>query len=248
MFKYLVSCALIILTIFVVDIYEQSPYVNYSSTGKADVAHEHGSIDTKINHRDRMARLIRRAVRIEYVCGMTETGHMGSGVVIKHKDGKTLVATAEHVTAAIERKDCDIVVKDWLGMSGYGDVIRKDENTDISVIEVGEEIGEAAGLYRGAYLGQAISCVGWPMIPYNDVDRMSITRGYVTTMDVNGFLRISADVFFGNSGGACFSKKGHVVGIVSYFLVGGNAFGLPTPRPGQFYISDVENLKNLLDR
>jgi hypothetical protein len=236
MFKVSVSLALLIISVFVISLYDYHPS---KLGGEAE----------KISHRDRMQTIVKRAVRIEYVCNMTNMGLMGSGVVIDKSENSTIVATAAHVATAVAAQGCDIVVRDWKGFSGYGKVVKFDDATDIATIEVGEPIGEVAPLYSGAYLGQAISCVGWPMIPYNVLDRVSITRGYVSTLDVNGFLRVSADLFYGNSGGACFSKNGSVVGIVSFFY-GSDAdglFDLPTPRPGQFYISDVKNLKILLD-
>lgn len=238
MFKFLISSALLILTVYVIELFGYTPKDMTTRPG----------VEAKINHRERMHSIVRRAVRIEVVCGFEHNGRMGSGVVIGREGGETLVATAEHVVEAVEDLGCDMIVRDWQGMSGYAEVVKRDETYDVAVLKVSEKVGEVAGLYRGAYIGQAISCVGWPRLPYEDgLDRLSITRGYVSTMDVGGFLRISADIYFGNSGGACFSKKGHVVGIVSYFKVGGGAFGEPSPRPGQFYISDVENLKNLLD-
>jgi hypothetical protein len=200
--------------------------------------------------REQMASFERRAVRIEYVCAGPEgfkTGSMGSGVVVRKHHDRTLVATAEHVTDAIEKKGCDIVVKDYRGHSGFGEVVVRNTSKDVSVVEVDEPIGEQAPLYRNPYRGMGVTCVGWPVLPgRRGLDRISVTRGYVATMDVQGYLRITADLYFGNSGGACFSESGKVVGIVSHFM-GIPGIPRPVPMPGQYYISDVKYLKNLLD-
>lgn len=236
MFKVIASSAFLILTVFVVGLYDLHP--EYKTIFGNPI---------RVATRDRMQTIVKRSVRIEYVCGLEHKGLKGSGVVIGKSKDTTTVVTADHVINLIA--DCDIVVRDWRGLSGYGKVVKSDKASDIAVIEVGEPLGEVAPLYRSAYLGQEIACVGWPMIPYSpDVDQLSITRGYVSTK-VGRYLRVSADIFYGNSGGACFSKRGHVVGIVSFFF-GSDAdgfFDLATPRPGQFYISDVKNLKILLD-
>lgn len=228
MFKIFAALSFLVLTVFVIGLYDY----------QADA-----------NNRGHTQSLKERAVRIEYVCGMTHTALNGSGVVIARNSKTTTVVTAAHVVASIAKKGCDIIVRDWRGHSGYAKILKFHTASDIAVLEVGEPIGKAAPLHSGAYLGQAISCVGWPVIPNSPgVDQMSITRGWVSTV-VGRYLRISADIFFGNSGGACFSREGHVVGIVSFFYsTGVNVpFNLPTPRPGQFYISDVANLKILLD-
>ncbi len=198
-------------------------------------------------NREKMLSMSRRAVKVEQVCGMDHMGLMGSGVVVGHADGKTIVATAAHVTDAILEEGCDIVVSDWRGFSGFGHVLESDNETDVSTIEVGETVGIAAGLFKEPYLGQPVTCVGWPSLPHRNYDGESITRGYVSTVGVSGFIRISADLYFGNSGGSCFSDGGEVVGIVSHFMVGGSFWGTVVPHPGQYFISHVDNLKKLLD-
>lgn len=199
--------------------------------------------------RQEMQMLSRRSVKIEWICGLDNKGGMGSGVVLGPKGGKTLVATAAHVTDYIIEEGCNIIVYDWKGFSGYGEVLKVNKDTDVAIIEVGERIGEAARLFNNPYLGQSIACVGWPLLPYTDYRGKSITRGHVSTLGVDGFIRISADIYFGNSGGACFSRDGKVVGIVSYFMAGSTDFlgGGAVQHPGQYFISHVDNLKKLLD-
>lgn len=200
-----------------------------------------------MSHRDSMKALRRRTVRIEYTCEFSELDLMGSGVVIGRDKGDTLIATADHVVEAILEDECEIIVKDFRGMSDFAEVVGRDEDDDVAILKVGERLGEAAALYDDPYLGMPITCIGWPMLPHKDVKRRSVTTGSVSTLDVEGYMRISADLYFGNSGGPCFSESGKVVGIVSHFMVGGRWMGLPTPRPGQFYISEADNLKKLLD-
>lgn len=191
--------------------------------------------------------LLDRSVRIEYMCSMDDHDLMGSGVVVGHTpEGNSLVATAQHVTEAILDNECEIIVRDSKGVWGFGEVLRKDNDMDVAVIKVSTTLGTVAKMSDNVYLGMAITCVGWPMLPSKGVERLSVTVGNVSTLDVGGFLRISADLFFGSSGGACYSYRGEVVGIVSHFMAGGSAFGLPVPRPGNYYISDVSNLKELL--
>lgn len=200
----------------------------------------------KQEDRNSMKDLIRKSVLINWVCGMENMGRMGSGVVVGREGNKTLVATAAHVTDAILERGCDISVSDWQGKSGYASVKSANSDTDVSVVLVDETVGVVAGLVDEPYLGQPVACVGWPVLPHKDYFGMSITRGYVSTL-VDDYLRVSADLYFGNSGGACYSAEGEVVGIVSHFIAGGFFLGQTIPFPGQYFIANVDSLKKLLD-
>ena len=189
-----------------------------------------------------------KAVSVGRICGMKSKDTVGSGVIVGHVGSKTLIATAEHVATAIKKSKCDITVYDWKGISGYAEIVKTDLASDISILAVDERLGEVAAMYPKPYLGQPITCVGWPVLPGMEFSGKSITRGYVSTLGVGKLIRVSADLYMGNSGGACFSEDGRIVGIVSQFAVGFQSFMGPiVPFPGHYYISHVDNLKKLLD-
>ena len=200
-----------------------------------------------VANKNSMDLLQKRAVKIEWSCDLLPMGLVGSGVVIGHQAGKTLVATADHVSAFVDGAGCDLIVKDWEGKSGFAKILSADKDSDVSVLEVGEPLGKVAEMHKKPYLGQPITCVGWPMLPHKVYEGQSITRGHVSTLDVGGFIRVSADLYFGNSGGACFSNNGKVVGIVSHFMIGGRSNGVTVPQDGQYYISHIDNIKKLLE-
>jgi len=224
----------------------------YPAPISSDTVEEPTNMNRFWKDRYRMRELAKRTVHIGFVCGLNQQiGTIGTGVVLKRTNRRSFVATAEHIVYWFdENPQCEMIARDYNGFSGFATVYKRNSKYDVAVVEVNEPIGSPAPLYEKTYLGQPITCVGFPVIPYHpNTDEMSITRGYVSTLNVEKyFIRVSADLYYGNSGGACFSNSGKVVGIVSYFIKGGISHGTwDPPQAGQFFISDVKNLKKMLD-
>ena len=145
----------------------------------------------------------------------------GSGVVISKSGSKYLVVTAAHV------------VKDFLYVfvkkghdSCRGKIISVVKNNDLALINVtcGFENTYAADTREYVELGEELLIYGYP----GGVKYPIITNGVASTgtidvkrgpakwhKDFKAFYT-TATIGKGMSGGGCFSKKGKLLGIVSY--------------------------------
>ncbi|MCF6205264.1 MAG: serine protease [Sulfurovum sp.] len=198
-------------------------------------------------NRDEMSMLLSRTVSIHQVCKDNASPIVSTGFVVKHEKGASTVVTAAHTVRGILAANCEVWVKDSHGTYGKGVLLKMSRGTDVATLYVRRQLGAVSKLFNDPFLGQRVTCVGWPNIPYKSYVGRSITKGHVSTLNVGPYIRISAHLYYGNSGGACFSADGRVVGVVSHFIAIGRVMGAVVTQPGMYYISHVDNVRDLLD-
>lgn len=171
-------------------------------------------------------------VLINTIC-ITEKGiepSGGSGAII----GPETIVTATHVldgfcTAEVHYDGETYKVTDFVSKG------------DIAVATVPGLYGPALPVASRVVLGEDIFCAGYPVIlGAEGDDYLSATRGVIATKDVKSgaskYHRVTAQLFFGSSGGVCTNSSGEIVGVVSY-LVSYN---------WEFFLSRAEDLTALL--
>lgn len=201
-------------------------------------------IVTQDPQRETLDSFIKRTVRVDISCLGFPSGY-GSGVIVRSGEN-SIVATARHV---VDNPLCFYSVVDYKGSKHDANILQISGDADAAILVVGEDLGVDTYLDLFPYLGESITCLGWPNLisdPYNY--HMSVTRGHVSTMWIrDSLMRISADTYFGGSGGPCLSDRGSLVGLVT------EMWGMPyeggfMPQPGQFYITGAKSVKTLLDK
>jgi len=139
----------------------------------------------------------------------------GSGVIWEGNK----VVTAEHLVD--DREGCTFAVS-RAGEDSYpATVAKEDTRTDLALLNVAHDYGVTVSFARSK-LGEAIVVVGYPAQLLDRGNQyLSILYGYISTKNVliesekRYVDRISAPIYFGNSGGPVFNSVGQVVGIVS---------------------------------
>lgn len=156
-----------------------------------------------------------RTVLVYRSCEKKSENGWGSGVII---DGNK-VLTAEHVVDDLE--GCEILIKRGDEPFYYSAIEKEDKRLDLALLVVAHDYGVTVSFARSK-LGEAITVVGYPT---QLIDRsklyLSVLYGYISTKNIlsageNRYVdRISAPIYFGNSGGPVFNSVGQVVGIIS---------------------------------
>lgn len=156
---------------------------------------------------------IDRTVLVEVECP-TYSGH-GSGFILEGNK----VITAKHVVDDVE--ECLVFVtpaEDFLPgvreKHRYSAVVLvASDKHDVALLVSSKDFGITTEL-APAELGEAITVIGFPAQPR---DRnglyLTVTRGWISAVWVDGLHDITARVYFGNSGGPVFNEDGDVVGI-----------------------------------
>lgn len=152
-------------------------------------------------------------------------GSLGAGFFI---DTHT-IATACHV---VHDDAFVLVYKKGSEKALLGKVIAKSKDSDIAILTVAtEQPNEYLKLTkRKQRVGDSVYTIGHPLgLKY------SLSAGIISHVDrktmsgeLNGVIQIDAPINGGNSGGPVFSKKGEVIGLVSYKGTGdGLGFVIP---------------------
>lgn len=164
-------------------------------------------------------------------------GH-GSGVVLRYYNGHTYILTAAHV-AVPGLEGVSIKVhrhSDIHHTSGYvAEVVKVDTDKDVALIRVNSTWLLSARVARKVEIGERIVSVGWPYLFGREKGAASsVTEGVVATITSSKDLRITSQIYYGNSGGPSFNARGELVGInVSFF---GIRYGdTSVPIPGMFW-------------
>lgn len=130
-----------------------------------------------------------------------------------------LVTARGHVlTNAHVVRGCTVV---QIGASDTGDVVARDEQNDLAVVQMRGSPPSTAPLpfaTEGAALGAKVAALGYPLQDMLAAG-LNITEGNVSSLaGLRGDtrkLQITAPIQAGNSGGPLVNDRGHVVGIVT---------------------------------
>lgn len=202
-----------------------------------------------INEKQFLLRLKRRTVSIDANCGKG-IRQIGSGVTMTTEVDRSKIVTAYHVVDSA----CKYYVTPYLKKRVPAKIIKIDKKNDLALLNIKNSVYLPTRVDLRPYLGQPIICVGWPTIFANrKVDYLSVTRGHISTLGVERdgttYMRASADIYYGSSGGPCFNRDERLVGISTAFWGGTNLItGVDFPYPGQFYLAPGKYVQKLLDR
>lgn len=110
---------------------------------------------------------------------------------------------------------------------------------DFAVVEF-PDARPRVGLHA-AGLGEHVYVVGYPVQLGNSEQELTITDGLVAgPTDSDGQARITAPVYFGNSGGGVWSDAGELVGIsVAIYAVRVDGYDRPVPYVAQSYMVPI---------
>lgn len=171
----------------------------------------------------------------------------GSGTIIYNRaDDYMVVVTAAHVVRAFLEKKIDIYVEgvNFIHLKQMR-VFKMDEAKDVAVIVgVNKELvngPEVAVADIAPNIGDPVFVIGAPL----GVKR-TVTSGIITNI-INFkdkiVYRTNAPMFYGNSGGGMFNKKGELIGVGHAISV----LMLPIiVEPGGFYCISLETIRSVI--
>lgn len=173
-----------------------------SSPGKNTYAHSSASYLSYV--KDRTVLIVRECL------DDTKEG-WGSGFIYKGNQ----VITAAHVIDDAE--GCSFKVSREGEKVYSGRVIKQNDKADLALMVVNHNYNVTVE-FAESVLGEDIVAVGYPVQPFDgDNQYLSILYGNISTKNIPAgdkiVDRISALIFFGNSGGPVFNSLGQVVGM-----------------------------------
>jgi S1-C subfamily serine protease len=158
----------------------------------------------------------------------------GSGVVVGREGDQAFLATANHV---VEGTDCTFLVNDQQFR-----VLATDEAYDQAIL-VGHATGRVASETAEVFLGQDVIVVGYPNQPYTGETGKQVTKGSVSSY-VTRRYKVSAQAYYGNSGGPAFDSEGKLVGLVVQIVIFDSE---GTPFPGEVFVTPAWRTYTLLE-
>ncbi|MEB3352742.1 MAG: S1C family serine protease [Cyanobacteriota bacterium] len=178
-----------------------------------------------------------REARPGVVVVLREAG-TGSGFVVRHQNGRTLILTNAHVV-----EGTDAVTVKWADGSQDSAAVVSDAGgetplTDLALLEVRGIRGTPLRLRSTKpNVGAEVVAIGAPQGL-----EFSLTRGVVSSLRDNAeILQIDAPINPGNSGGPLIDRTGCVVGVVTFKLEGseGLNFAIATSTVERFLANPV---------
>jgi Do/DeqQ family serine protease len=150
---------------------------------------------------------------------------LGSGIIVRHKDGTYYVMTNHHVVE--NTSEIRIATKD--GKEYPAELVGKDERKDLAMVSFA-----TSDSYPLAALGDSdtVRVGDWAIAmgnPLGEQFAFSVTMGIVSAVgrtggpggNINDFIQTDAPINQGNSGGALVNIRGEVIGINTWIATGG---------------------------
>ena len=194
-----------------------------------------------------MTYIAARTVLVQCDCPGTDRDGSGSGVVLLSSAAGSQVATAAHVA----EEGCALSVRRGEGEFMPAAITARNGDRDLAVLWVEGNYQVGSPLETYPYLGQAVITAGYPMqLLHPGSEELSITTGVIATKNLAGekgtYFRITAPIYFGNSGGGVWTREGTLIGI-STSMAALHLPGIyPLPYPGYFYLKPSAELTELL--
>jgi S1-C subfamily serine protease len=133
------------------------------------------------------------------------------------------------------------------------EVLAADEHRDIAVLKVAGDFGVSTELELKPFAGEPVWAVGYPVqLAASWKKMLSITSGELATVKVPASLntrrhgyyhRVTAQVYFGSSGGGIWNREGRLVGIVVALYTAGDG---GAPYEGYYYVKPTDEFVRLL--
>ena len=171
---------------------------------------------------------------------------LGSGIIVRHKDGTYYALTNNHVVE--NTTEIRVATKD--GKEYPAELVGKDERKDLAMISF-----KTDDSYPLAVLGDsdAVRVGDWAIAmgnPLGEQFSFSVTMGIVSAVgrtggpggNINDFIQTDAPINQGNSGGALVNIRGEVIGINTW--IASNASG---GNVGLGFAIPINNAKRSID-
>lgn len=184
------------------------------------------------NDRQRVSEMVDRTRRVEVECPDGRRG-WGSGVILgpaHHNIGYMVVATAAHVV----KKGCSHTIRTQPAVE-----IARDEEADVSLL-----LTPGFAWYLEStrpWLGMPVVAVGWPNQLKDDEGHLQVSRGWLL-VDFGDRYKVSAQGFFGSSGGPVFDENGRLLGLLVSINV---LFGMPVD--GHYYVTPAARVVEMYE-
>jgi S1-C subfamily serine protease len=197
-----------------------------------------------VDRQNRVQEMLKRTVEVHSVCSWIEGG--GSGVIVD----STHVITAKHVVEGLQADDCDLAVNNkWY--KAHVTAYKLSGTVDAAVLELSMPLADVTPVeWRTAEPGERVIVTGYPMqLTRGYKQQLTVTDGLLAIQDWTDELdRITAQVYFGNSGGPVWDEDGKLIGIaVCLFAWDDPLGGFPIPFDGQSGITPVRRMKEFLN-
>ncbi len=185
----------------------------------------------------------------------------GTGVVVSSRGEKSYIYTAAHVVEIKKEYEKGYTCKLYVNLDeNLGDkktrmdakIFVVNSERDLAVLVVVGNLGVSTEMETDPFTGEPIWAVGYPrQLAAPWVKRLSITEGVLATINVPAgrnvsvrgyYHRVTAQTFFGNSGGGNWTSEGKLVGISVALFTGKNG----VPYEGFYYIKPVSEYRTLL--
>jgi Do/DeqQ family serine protease len=172
---------------------------------------------------------------------------LGSGIIVRHKNGVYYVLTNNHVVD--EATEITVATKN--GMEYHAELVGKDERKDLAMVSfrTNDDYPLAVlGNSDGVAVGDWAIAIGNPL---GEQFSFSVTMGIVSAVgrtggpggNINDFIQTDAPINQGNSGGPLVNIRGEVIGINTWIasnVSGGGNVGLGFAIP-------INNAKRSID-
>jgi S1-C subfamily serine protease len=189
----------------------------------------------------------------------------GSGTIIRSKENRSYILTAQHV-AVMPRKyqegfDCKLYVKRSTetyrkGRKIVATLVTSHRGRDIAWLSVDENLDVSTAFELDPFLGEDVWAAGFPhQFAAPRMAALSVTKGTIATKSVpvrgnassNGYYyRVTSQIFFGNSGGGIWNREGKLL-AVAVALYGWKPPDSPNiPYEGYYYVKPVAEASALL--
>jgi Do/DeqQ family serine protease len=171
---------------------------------------------------------------------------LGSGIIVRHKDGTYYAITNHHVVE--NTTEIRVATKD--GKEYPAELVGKDERKDLAMISF-----QTNDTYPLAVLGDSdtVRVGDWAIAmgnPLGEQFSFSVTMGIVSALgrtggpggNINDFIQTDAPINAGNSGGALVNIRGEVIGINTWIATGGTGGNV-----GLGFAIPINNAKRSID-
>jgi Do/DeqQ family serine protease len=171
---------------------------------------------------------------------------LGSGIIVRQKDGKYYAITNNHVVD--NTTEIRVATKD--GKEYPAELVGKDERKDLAMVSF-----QTNDVYPLAVLGDSDSVrVGdWAIAmgnPLGEQYSFSVTMGIISALgrtggpggNINDFIQTDAPINQGNSGGPLVNIRGEIIGINTWIATGGTGGNV-----GLGFAIPINNTKRSID-
>lgn len=150
-----------------------------------------------------------------------ETGSSGSGVGIRHYDGKTVILTAGHICESIHDPrilSSEILVYSVSGDAYYSKILAISENFDLCLLSIDEILPIAKLANEEPKSGDKIYYSGYPVGFYMP-GLLHHFDGYMAGHDMVGDHMYNIPATGGSSGSPVYNKDGEIIGVLSAVML-----------------------------